>query len=135
MFIFFISHIQLINCNCSHMLKRADSYLHWLPSHGPKNSQLHELVRLDFLICDALRDLVSFVQLLKREKHPWTSVTFSKVAGFHFFLIVQMVPNRATHHISSKMFNQVYFVLIVTFNLIFSFAIFLLKLMKMISLI
>ena len=32
--------------------------------------------------CDALRDLVPFVQFKKREKHPWRSVTFSKVAGF-----------------------------------------------------
>ena len=30
--------------------------------------------------CDALRDLVLFVQF-KREKHPWRSVTFSNVAG------------------------------------------------------
>ena len=51
--------------------------------------------------CDALRDLVPFVQFKKREKHPWRSVTFSKVAGkllkvtplhgcFPCFLIVQM---------------------------------------------
>ena len=33
------------------------------------------------VICDdALRDLVPFVQFKKREKHPWRSVTFSKVA-------------------------------------------------------
>ena len=32
-------------------------------------------------VCDALRDLVPFVQFKKREKHPWRSVTFSKVAG------------------------------------------------------
>ena len=32
-------------------------------------------------ICDALRDLVPFVQFKKREKHPWRSVTFRKVAG------------------------------------------------------
>ena len=32
--------------------------------------------------CDALFDLVSFVQFKKREKHPWKSVNFSKVAGF-----------------------------------------------------
>ena len=31
--------------------------------------------------CDALRDLASFVQFKKREKHPWRGVTFSKVAG------------------------------------------------------
>ena len=30
---------------------------------------------------DALRDLVPFAQIKKREKHPWRSVTFSKVAG------------------------------------------------------
>ena len=31
-------------------------------------------------LCDALRDLVPFIQFKKREKHPWRSVTFSKVA-------------------------------------------------------
>ena len=33
------------------------------------------------IICDALRDLVALVQFDKREKHPWRSVNFSKVAG------------------------------------------------------
>ena len=33
-------------------------------------------------ICDVLHDLVPFAQLKKREKHPWRSITFSKVAGF-----------------------------------------------------
>ena len=33
-------------------------------------------------ICDALCDLVPFVELKKRENHPWSSVTFSKVADF-----------------------------------------------------
>ena len=32
-------------------------------------------------ICDALRDLVPLVQFKEREKHPWRSVNFSKVAG------------------------------------------------------
>ena len=41
--------------------------------------QLWLLVKI---ICDALRDLVPFVQFKKREKHPWRSITFSKVAGF-----------------------------------------------------
>ena len=35
-------------------------------------------------ICDALRDLVPFLQFKKREKHPWKTVTFSKVAGLAF---------------------------------------------------
>ena len=38
--------------------------------------------------CDALRDLVPFVQLKKHEKHPWGSVTFSKVAGFLQFILL-----------------------------------------------
>ena len=32
-------------------------------------------------ICNALRDLVPFVQFKKREKHPWRSVTIRKAAG------------------------------------------------------
>ena len=32
-------------------------------------------------ICDVLHNLVPIVQFRKREKHPWRSVTFSKVAG------------------------------------------------------
>ena len=54
---------------------------------------------------DALRELVPLVQFKKREKHPWRSVTFSKVTLLHGrfsrFLIVQMVPNRAKHRCSS----------------------------------
>ena len=37
------------------------------------------------IICDALRDLVSFVQFKKCEKLPWRSVNVSKVAGFHVY--------------------------------------------------
>ena len=33
-------------------------------------------------MCDALPNLVPFLQFEKGEKHPWRSVTFSKVAGF-----------------------------------------------------
>ena len=33
-------------------------------------------------ICDALRVLVPFVQFKTHEKHPWRSVTFSKVARY-----------------------------------------------------
>ena len=29
-----------------------------------------------------LHDMVPFLQFKKREKYPWRSVTFSKVAGF-----------------------------------------------------
>ena len=34
-----------------------------------------------FSKCDALRDLVPFIQFKKREKYPCKSVNFSKVAG------------------------------------------------------
>ena len=33
-------------------------------------------------ICDALRDLVPFMQFKKHEKHQWRSVTFSKVTNY-----------------------------------------------------
>ena len=33
-------------------------------------------------IDDTLRDLVPFIPIKKREKHPWRSVIFSKVAGY-----------------------------------------------------
>ena len=39
----------------------------------------------------ALCDLVPLVQFKKREKHPWRSVTFSKVASFS-----------AKHHICTE---------------------------------
>ena len=32
-------------------------------------------------ICDALHYLLPFVQFEKREKHPWKTFTFGKVAG------------------------------------------------------
>ena len=34
-----------------------------------------------FINCGVLHDLVAFVQFKKREKYPWRSVNFSKVAG------------------------------------------------------
>ena len=50
-----------------------------------KNAALKNLV--DVIRCDdgsdTLRRLVPFVQFRKREKHPWRSVAFSKVAGFY----------------------------------------------------
>ena len=41
------------------------------------------ILSTSYTICDALRDLIPFVQFKKREKHPWRSVNFSKVAGFN----------------------------------------------------
>ena len=43
---------------------------------------LFNIVLVKSIKCDALRDLVPFVQFKRREKHPWRSVNFSKVAGF-----------------------------------------------------
>ena len=34
-------------------------------------------------ICDVLHDLISFLEFKKREKHPWRSVNFSKVADWY----------------------------------------------------
>ena len=40
------------------------------------------IINIKWCICDALRDLVPFVQFKKREKHLWIIVNFSKVTGF-----------------------------------------------------
>ena len=48
-------------------------------SSQPKNMAL----QCDYFlktICDVLCDLVAFAQFKKREKHPWKTVTLSKVA-------------------------------------------------------
>ena len=42
------------------------------------------------IICDALRDLVPFLQIKKREKHPWRRVTFSKVAGYQLATLLKV---------------------------------------------
>ena len=42
-------------------------------------------LRAPIFICDALRNLVPFVQFQKRKKHSWKSVTFRKVVGFSNF--------------------------------------------------
>ena len=45
------------------------------------NAILDNSKRLQMITtCDAMRNLVLFPQFTKREKHPWKSVTFSKVA-------------------------------------------------------
>ena len=38
-------------------------------------------IKINLYDCDTLRDLLPFVQFKKHEKHPWRSVTFSKVVG------------------------------------------------------
>ena len=46
-----------------------------------RSVSLKSLQQLYFIICDALRDLVPFVQFQKSKKHPWRSVTFGKIVG------------------------------------------------------
>ena len=40
------------------------------------------ILPLELMLWLLLRDLVPFMQFKKHEKHPWRSVTFSKVASF-----------------------------------------------------
>ena len=56
---------------------------------------------------DVLLDLVPIVPFKKRKKHPWKSILLVKLqalsntpqwAFFTIFKIVQIVPNRTTHH-------------------------------------
>ena len=70
-----------------------------------------------YYICDALRDLIPFVQFKKRER-VLLLVKFKALASiftksntppwgvFHVFKIVQMIPNRATHNIYSFAFSK-----------------------------
>ena len=44
-----------------------------------KNDNLKFIIYDLLHICSALRRLLPFVQLKKREKHPWKGVDFSKV--------------------------------------------------------
>ena len=48
-------------------------------------------------ICDDLRDLVPLIQLKKREKHPWRSVTSNKVG---------ILPNHVKRLIYSSCFTE-----------------------------
>ena len=41
--------------------------------------QVDTTLKLNFIIIEALRNLVPFTSFKKHEKHPWRSVTFSKV--------------------------------------------------------
>ena len=54
-------------------------------SFDSKMIKLSCFANLDTLNCDPLRDFVPFVQLKKREIHPWRSANFNKVAGFTLF--------------------------------------------------
>ena len=43
------------------------------------NTVFEGLVKHFLANCDVLRDLVSFVQFKKREKHPWRLITCTKI--------------------------------------------------------
>ena len=59
----------------------------WIIAHLNTNSIRNKFDSLSIMvennadICGAFRDLVLCAQFKKREKHPWRSVAFSKVAG------------------------------------------------------
>ena len=61
-------------------------------------------------ICDALRDLVLFLQFKKREKHPWSSVNFRKVELYKWYQIAQRntyVKIQVSENTSSRIFYEV----------------------------
>ena len=65
---------------------------------GPSlKENLQETFQITKKSCDALRDLVPFVQFKKHEKHPWRSVNFGKVAALKQLLLVEL-------RFSSKMY-------------------------------
>ena len=71
-------------------------------------------------ICDVLRDLVPFVLFKKSEKHPWRSVTFSKVVTksnipqwvfFTFFKLYKwcQIVQRTAFFLSKIDFEKVFY--------------------------
>ena len=60
------------------------------------------------IIYDALGDLIPFVQFKKREKRPWRSVTFSKIAGFSLLCITLLLIFWRKNHIRQ---NSCYWVI------------------------
>ena len=86
---------------------------------------------LCLIICDALRDLVSLIQYKKREKYPWRSDTFNKIAEFslqlyqkyhspmgvfHVFKIIQMTLNRSKRLIFRDCFEMMFQILKMLYN-------------------
>ena len=77
-----VSFSNYFGCFYGHLAKRKQC------KTSPRSWRLDTLfilgsnMEVSFTKCDALRDLVSFVHFKEREKHPWRSVNFSKVAGF-----------------------------------------------------
>ena len=74
-------------------------WYHLYNLHCVKSVQIRSFF-LSVFSCIGIRKNSVFGHFLrsakKCEKHPWKSVTFSKV-----LLFVQIIPNRATHHIYS----------------------------------
>ena len=65
---------------------------------------------MEIKIWDPLRDLVPFVQLKKREKHLWRSVTFSKVAdsrnALHMYVHNRRVINNDLNITGENMMEE-----------------------------
>ena len=78
-----ISKLTIANTTFKHKEKRR---LTWI---SPEDKAFYQIdyayhkssrMELQYQKYGALRNLVQFVQFKKREKHPWRSVTYSKVA-------------------------------------------------------
>ena len=48
------------------------------------------MVLIELKICDALRDLVIFIQFQKREKHPWRNFTKINTPPWVFFKFLKL---------------------------------------------
>ena len=55
-------------------------------------------------VCDALSDLVPFVQFKKCKKHPWRSASFSKVVGFY---PATLLTGTRLHECFSRFLNSI----------------------------
>ena len=76
--------------------------------------------------CDALRDLVPFVQLKKREKYPWKCATLRKVTFSNFTksnspLRVFFKFLNCTNSIKSRKASQIIYAVYLYSPLVFNF--------------
>ena len=74
-------YMSNFNCCALVLMSFSDKFLKRIKNLQEKTITIFAQ-RLRFNICDALRELVPFLQFKKHENRSWRSVTFSKVAGF-----------------------------------------------------
>ena len=75
-----------------------DFHVHFLFQVVIENYSIHCTGSKYTLLCGALRDLISFVQFKKREKHPLLKVTLLHACFLHFLNRTNGTKSRRASH-------------------------------------